>query len=239
MKKIKFLYICLCIIVVASLLVSCKKINGRGDITNKSFTIANFTSIDNNIDANIHITKSVTQSVEIVAQSNIIDNISLEVTGGNLKITFKKPAKNYDPININISMPNLSSLILSGSGNINTTNTFDSCGTVSIKISGSGNIDASFNSNTKTYSIISGSGNITLTGNSPSQDITISGSGNVHAFPFETYHSVVNLSGSGSCELSADSTLNVIISGSGNVNYKGHPVVNSTITGSGTIHNSN
>ena len=237
MKKKKFLYISLCLLAAAIIIVSC--VRGKGDVVSKTFDVESFSGIANNIDADIHITQAPTQSVEIVAQQNIIKNISLEVTDGILKIKFKKNAGHYDPININISIPTLSSLSLNGSGNMNTTNTFGSCGTVSITLSGSGNINASLNSNAKTYSTISGSGNITLTGNSPNQDITISGSGNVHAFPFKTYNSVVNISGSGDCELTADSTLNVTIRGSGNVYYKGHPVISSTITGSGTIHDSN
>jgi hypothetical protein len=238
MKKNKFVYISLCLLAATIIMVSC--VRGKGDVVSKTFDVESFSGIVNNIVGDVHITQSPTQSVEIVAQPNIIKNISLEVTDGILTIGFiKKNVHHYEPININISIPTLSSLDLRGSGNMNTINTFGSCGTVSINISGSGNIDASLNSNAKTYSTISGSGNITLTGNSPNQDITIIGSGNVHAFPFDTYHSVVSISGSGSCELTADSTLNVTISGSGNVYYKGHPAVNSTITGSGTIHDSN
>jgi hypothetical protein len=237
MKKIKFLYIILCLLAVTIIMVSC--LRGKGVVVSKTFDVESFSGIANTIDADIHIAQALAQSIEIVAQHNIINNISLEVTDGILTIKFKKEASYYDPININISIPTLSSLSLNSSGNMNTKNTFGSCRTVSINLSGSGNIDVSLNSNAKTYSTINGSGNITLTGNSPNQDITINGSGNVHASSFDTYHSMVNIDGSGSCELTADSTLNVRISGSGNVNYKGHPVINSTITGSGTIHDSN
>jgi hypothetical protein len=237
MKKMKFLYISICPVIVAFFMVSCLK--GRGDVESKTFDIESFSGITNNIDADIHITQSPTQSVEILAQPNITKNISLEVTDGILKIKFKKNVRHYKPININISIPKLSSININGSGNINTTNTFDSCGVVSLDISGSGNIDAYINANSKTYSKISGSGNITLNGNSPDQDITISGSGNIHAYTFHTEYSTVKISGSGTCELTADSTLNVTISGSGNTYYKGHPVITSDISGSGTIHDSN
>lgn len=240
MKKLKLLYINFCLLTAAALLLFSCSIRGKGDLISKTFEIVPFNGIVNNIEADIHITQAPTQTVEIVAQSNIINNISLEVTDGIMTIDFiKKNTHHFYPININISIPELSSLNLNSSGNIFTTNTFDSCGTVKINISGSGNIDAYFNANTKTYTTISGSGNLNLTGNSPDHDITIEGSGNVHTFPFYTYHTVVNIAGSGNCELTADSTLNVTISGSGNVNYKGHPVIHSTITGSGTINNSN
>ena len=237
MKTIRFLYISLCLFAATIIMVSC--VRGKGDVVSKTFDVESFSGIANNIDADIHITQAPIQSVEIVAQQNIIKNISLEVTDGILTIKFKKKASHYDPININISIPKLSSLAISGSGNMNTINTFDSCGTVSMDISGSGNIDAYLNSNSNTYTKISGSGNITLTGNSPDQDITITGSGYIHAFTFHTDNSVVKISGSGTCELKADSTLNVTISGSGDIYYKGHPIITSNITGSGTIHDAN
>jgi hypothetical protein len=73
----------------------------------------------------------------------------------------------------------------------------------------------------------------------PQQDITISGSGNVHAFDMLTHLTSVTISGSGTCEVTADSVLNVNISGSGDVYFKGYPTLNSSISGSGTIHNAN
>ena len=212
---------------------------GKGDVVSQTFEVESFSGICNSIDADIHITKSPVQSVEIVAQPNITKNISLEVTDGILNIKFKKKANHYEDININISMPELRSLAICGTGNINTTNAFDSCGTVLIDISGSGNINASFNSNSNTYTKISGSGNISLTGDSPYHDMTIEGEGNIYSFGFHTDHSVARIIGSGSCELTADSTLNVLISGSGNIYYKGHPVITSSITGEGAIHDSN
>lgn len=239
MKKVTFVLTAFCLLVAVSLLSSCG-INGKGEVVSKSFEVAPFTGVTNGIAADIHLTQAATQSVEVVAQQNIINNLSLEVEDGILNIEFiKKNVRHYEPININITLPVLSSLNISGSGNMNLTNTFDSCSSVSLNISGSGNIDAGFNASAKTYSTISGSGDINLSGFSPAHDITISGSGSIHAFPFHTYSTSVNISGSGSCELWADSTLSVVISGSGNVYYKGYPAISTTISGSGNVSNSN
>jgi hypothetical protein len=215
-------------------------IKGKGDIVIDTFIVNPFTGIANEIAADIHVTQGSVQSVEIHAQANIMNNISLKVSNGILKIGFiRDNVYRFDPIDIYITIPKLSDLIISGSGMISTTSMFDSCGTVTLAISGSGDIDADFNAFIKTHTSITGSGDITVTGMSPEHSIIISGSGNINSFPFHTKHTDVNISGSGSCELSADSTLNVVISGSGSVYYKGHPVVNSHITGSGTIHDSN
>jgi Putative auto-transporter adhesin, head GIN domain len=237
MNKFKLLSISL-LVIIASFLVSCG-MTGEGDVVDLAFETDPFSGISNYISADIHITKSNVRSVEISAQQNIINNILLEVKDGIMAITFRENVRKYTPININISIPELSTLNIYGSGSMNMTNTFDSCSIVRMGISGSGSINADLNSNSKTYSVISGSGNIYLKGSCPDQEINISGSGFIHGFLFNTNHTLVTISGSGSCEVIAENTLNVTISGSGNLFYKSHPVVQSSITGSGKIYNSN
>jgi len=238
MKKVELLFAGIFFAISAVSLVSCE-MTGEGEVINMTFETEPFTGIDNLISADIHLTKAHVRNVEIFAQQNIIDNILLEVKEGILEISFRENARNYDPININISMPELTSFNIYGSGDMNMTNSFDSCETVRLGIFGSGSIDALLISNSILYSVISGSGNIRLNGSSPSQDIRISGSGAVRAFLFNTNQSAVAISGSGYGEISVNNTLNVTISGSGNVFYKGQPVIQSTITGSGKVYNSN
>jgi hypothetical protein len=234
----KLLTIVASLLLVSSLLVSCK-IRGKGDVVTETFQMSAFSAVVNAIEADVYITNAPLQSVEIEAQQNIIDNIILEVTDGQLKIDEKKHLGKHEPIRINISVPELSSINLTGSGNMFTTNTFDSQGNISAVIIGSGNIDAKFNTQSKITTDIIGSGDIMLMGVAPQHEISISGSGNVHTFDLFTNISVVNISGSGTCELTADSLLNVTISGSGDVYFKGYPTITSNISGSGTIHNSN
>jgi len=213
---------------------------GKNDLVTKSFETEAFSGITNNISADVHITCAETQSIEISAQENIMDNFTLEVSGGVLTIDL---LNNFSPItkpiDVYISIPQFSSYCLNGSGNMETINTFDSCGAVSLEVNGSGNINASFNSNTITTTFVNGSGDVDLSGYSPNHTIRIDGSGNVNAFPFHTFHTSVNILGSGNCEVTADSTLNVTISGSGNIYYKGFPVINTNISGSGNVINSN
>lgn len=214
-------------------------LRGKGDVICKNIEIPSFTGITNETDAEINLVNGPVQTLEIVAQENIINNISLNVAGQVLTIRFKKKASHYEPIRINITIPEITSLSIPGSGNITLANTFDSCGTVTINISGSGDLDAKIASLTKVYTNISGSGNVSLNGISPEHDITISGSGNVNSFPFHTLRSTVTIPGSGTVQLQTDSTLNVTISGSGNVYYKGHPVITTHITGSGNVYDAN
>jgi len=215
-------------------------IKGKGDVVNTTFTVEDFSGITNNISADVYITRSETPAVVISAQSNITENITLDVTDGMLTIDFKrKNVRHYKPITIAVSTPQLTQIVLNGSGNIYTTSTFDSCGTASVTINGSGNINTNFNSSIKTFSTINGSGDISLSGSSPNHDIVINGSGNIHAFPFYTQNSNIRIIGSGSCQVNAQNTLNVFISGSGDVYYTGHPNITMNISGSGSVNDAN
>jgi hypothetical protein len=238
MKTTKLLTAGLCLLLASLIMVSCK-IKGKGDVVTETFQVSAFTAVDNTIEADIYLTQSPLQSVEIEAQPNIIDNITLEVTDGTLTIGEKKHLGKHEPIRININVPEISRIKLSGSGNMFTTNTFESPGNFSTVIIGSGNIDVKCNTYAKVISDIIGSGNIMLTGVAPQQEISISGSGNVHAFNMLTHITDISISGSGTCQVAADSLLNVSISGSGDVYFKGTPTISSNITGSGTIHNAN
>ncbi len=238
MKTTRLFTAALCLLLASAIVVSCK-IKGKGDVVTETFQVSAFTAVDNTIEADVYLTQAPLQSVEIEAQPNIIDNITLEVADGILTIDEKKHLGKHEPIRINISVPEIRRIILSGSGNLFTTNTFESPGNFSAVISGSGNIDAKCNTNAKVISDISGSGNIMLTGVAPQQEISISGSGNVHAFNMLTHITNISISGSGTCRVTADSLLNVSISGSGDVYFKGTPNITSNITGSGTIHNAN
>ena len=87
--------------------------------------------------------------------------------------------------------------------------------------------------------VLSGSGDIELTGISDDLDLTISGSGDFDSFGLESKIASIQITGSGSVELTVTETLNVVISGSGSVFFKGNPQLNVTITGSGQVVDAN
>ena len=213
--------------------------NFDGEPISKNFDSETFTGVSNKIGANIYLTQKEEQSIEITANENALKNLSLKVKDGILIIDSKKFKFHFDSVSIRISIPKLTSLQINGSGNISTSTFFDSCGSLKLQVNGSGNIDAFVNSDATVTSEINGSGNIYLKGKSVEFNSEIQGSGNINAFDLRVNHSTVDINGSGNCEVTADSTLNVIIRGSGNIYYKGFPVLNSKVSGSGEIHDSN
>ena len=219
-------------------LISClTEIKGSGDIVQQSIPIASFTSIDLAIDANVTLVLGEQQSVEILAQQNIIENIKTRVKSNKWVIEFEKNVRSHDPIDIIIVIPEIKGISISGSGEVYSDDYFET-DLLDLSISGSGVIDLITNTN-QTDASISGSGDIYISGTTSEQSISISGSGNYYGFNFESINCDVSISGSGNCEIFVTSNLVVSISGSGNVYYTGNPVVNSSITGSGQVIQSN
>ncbi|GHV30336.1 hypothetical protein FACS189481_4440 [Clostridia bacterium] len=82
---------------------------------------------------------------------------------------------------------------------------------------------------------INGSGSVSLDGNAENLDIKVDGSGEVSANNFKTQSAVVEIEGSGDCEVCASKSLKVDITGDGKVLYSGDPQVEKNIFGSGSV----
>ncbi|MEZ4984323.1 MAG: head GIN domain-containing protein [Saprospiraceae bacterium] len=174
------------------------------------------------------------QSVSITAQQNIIDLIETTVDGGVWKIKTAKNIYAHAPIRLNITVPYLDFVGLSGSGGIFSDGTFRHTGAVKLAISGSG--DIRFNTTaTEISGAVSGSGDIELGGTCEQLSLRISGSGDIHTLALKAEEVDVHISGSGDIRTQASESLEVAISGSGDVYYQGSPKVHSRISGSGDL----
>jgi hypothetical protein len=231
-----------CLITISSV-TSCKKdcfpSNGKGPAVTVIYSVPAFHSVRLAIDGNVHLTQGNVQKLEISAQQNILDKLSLEVVNGKLVIGFDNNCGsiNYQTLEIYITIPEVKEIGISGSGNIVTSNTIQS-NNLSFDISGSGNVTAAVQT-TSVSSNISGSGNINMSGIASIVKFTVSGSGNLRGYQLETLDADITVSGSGDVETTVENNLNVTVSGSGSVRYKGHPAVNSSISGSGSITHMN
>lgn len=70
-------------------------------------------------------------------------------------------------------------------------------------------------------------------------ELSIIGTGNFYGFPMKVRDADVNISGTGSCEITVEERLEVNIDGSGDVYYKGYPVIREHIQGSGSVRSMN
>ena len=226
-------------VVLALSLNACIKdvINGSGPQVTEQRNVSNYTAIDLQLNATIHYTEADTFSMEIIAQQNILNEISTDVNDGKLIIRLPWDTKiiSYDAITINISAPAVSDFTISGSGNIFSSNMLHVLNS-DFNISGSGKIAITSIETNDIDARISGSGKLEVNGgNSTNADITISGSGNADIENVLCEHVKTTTSGSGDCRVYASNTLDVKISGSGKVYYAGNPTITKNISGSGKL----
>lgn len=212
-------------------------VRGDGPVVSEEISMRDFDGVDLRISADVYIRQGAEQKVVIEGQRNIIDEIETSVNNGVWKIETDRCIRNHDDLRIYITVPDVTLLRLSGSGNIISENTLV-VNDIELTISGSGTIDAALDAD-DINAKISGSGDIILEGAGDALVLNISGSGDFRAFNLDLNSANVTISGSGDVDVTVSDELNVHISGSGDVRYKGTPQVDARITGSGRVVNAN
>jgi hypothetical protein len=82
---------------------------------------------------------------------------------------------------------------------------------------------------------VSGAGNGKLSGQTKQLSIEVSGAGKVAAPTLVADAATIEISGAGSADMHAVTTLKVRVSGAGTVKYSGNPQVSPTISGAGGV----
>lgn len=231
--------ILLAIVIVITLQVTGNLLTGKitgesGKIISKSYDVSNFENINLIGRGNIFLTQGEQYSVRIQADENIIERLEVEVEGDTLKIGDTGFLLfNINPIKIYVTMPEIESVRIGGSGSIQNQNVINS-EDLSLIIDGSGKINMELNVDKLSTKIL-GSGSAIYLGKADEHNIRIEGSGSIKAFELTNKITKINIIGSGSTQVSPSETLNIKISGSGSVKYKGSPTIDQSISGSGSI----
>jgi len=205
----------------------------RGSVISEEISLDSFDGISFDVAGNVYLRQDSVQKVVVETYQNIILGLSRNVRDGIWNIRFIECFDRYDKFDVYISVPDLNSVVLSGSGNILGDGPFETSA-MNVSILGSGNITMEVYCESVDAEI-TGSGNISLSGQANSSECFIGGSGSIMALNLETEICEVSIPGSGNSDVFVNDQLDVQISGSGSVRYRGNPNVNSTITGSGSV----
>lgn len=208
-------------------------ISGQGPVVEQELAVASFERISLGVSANVYVKRGDRQTVTVEGQQNIIDNLRPEVDDKTWRIRFDRPVRRSQGLKIYITLPYLSGARISGSGNIQSEDSWTAAEFQS-GISGSGNLNVRVQAQ-ELSAKVSGSGNMQLGGTADHFYVQISGSGNVRAQEVAAKHCQVRISGSGDAKVDVAEQLEVRISGSGDVSYSGRPRVSSKISGSGDL----
>jgi hypothetical protein len=155
------------------------------------------------------------QSVVVRGDGNLLDRVTTDVQSGTLVVA-NTPGSftTNSPMSVAVTIPTLSALTLSGSGNI----VVDGVKAESLTVS------------------LPGSGTLTGSGSAMRLDVTVSGSGTVQFTQLVANDVRAIVSGSGSIFVTATKGLDASVSGSGAILYTGNPQdVTKSVTGTGAI----
>jgi len=204
------------IAITAIAIASCSKdeYTGSGNTISEFRDVNLFSKISSEGTFVVNISQGPTQSLEILADDNIISRVRTTVSDGRLKIYLEDGNYKNTFLEANITVADLNEIKNDGTGDI-TVFELQSSGTMEIE-----NI---------------GTGNIAVAGYTDNLNIFNVGSGTINCAEFMAANVEIRIEGSGDCEVYCTESLNVSIEGSGNVYYKGSPSVTIDISGSGQL----
>lgn len=187
---------------------------GSGTVAAQLRTVGQFSRIDLTGSSSVTVATGGRQSIVVHADSNLIGRVTTRVVGDTLVIGTTGSFTTRIPMSVEVSVPSLTTLTLSGSGQISASGI--SVPSLNVTLSGSGTLNAS--------------------GTAAQLEVTLSGSGQAELSQLAArdVHAVV--AGSGLIRVTATASLNAAVPGEGAIVYGGDPPqVTTSITGTGAV----
>lgn len=209
-------------------------LRGNGDLVTETRDEKDFDGIDASIPGKVVVLSGAEFQVKVQVEENLLPYLKTEVKSGDLHIYFSRNVRDVDNLVVTVTLPELASVHLSGSGEIVANDAFAGH-SLDLNVSGSGFLEMNNLDYNEVSLGLSGSGNVDLGGEAIKLEASISGSGHLDALSFPVKVADIQLSGSGSAKVDVAEKLTAHISGSGEVLYEGNPVVDADISGSGRV----
>lgn len=215
-------------------------VRGSGNLTAESRPVSGFNAIRLDGAGRLVITQGTTESLEIQAEDNLINELTSQVEGSTLVLGYqdrpwRKSVIPTRPIVYNLVVTDLAKLTLNGAGDFDLQSLQTEA--LVLEINGAGNfkiVDLTADS----LSInLAGTGSITVSGVVSKQEVILDGAGGYQAGDLQTRSTTIEINGLGSGTVWVTETLDISITGGGSVSYYGSPNVTQEITGLGDVKN--
>ncbi len=201
------------VVLLAAFVTGCQE--SPGNVVSESRNVSGFEEVELQGVGNLSIEQTGSESLMVEAEEDVLPKLRTEVVNNRLILGPKANTslQTTQPINYKLSVKDLQTL----------------------RVSGSGDIEAESISTDKLAVTISGAGNVSMSGQADSQQIDISGVGNYQAEDLESKEVKIDISGSGSAIVNVSDELDAEVSGAGSVEYIGDPIVNQEVSGAGRV----
>ena len=213
-----------------------KRVKGNGNITTKTVNVGSYDGVRGVGSMDVHLERGTEGTIQVTTDDNIQEYVIIEVKDDILVVRLKKNSNVSTRKGIHVTVPfeSISSVSLTGSGDVDTKDTIDSP-EFTARVTGSGDVRLDINTG-KLDAKVTGSGDIMLRGKAVDTEIRVSGSGDFKGESLESDNTDVSVSGSGDARVTAYKSLRARVAGSGDIRYKGSPDTSDTkVSGSGSI----
>jgi Putative auto-transporter adhesin, head GIN domain len=188
-------------------------LQGSGVAATQPRVLPRFSSLDLTGSNKVTVDVGGRQSVVVHADGNLIRDVTTRVVAGTLVIGTTGSFTTRSPMSVDVSLPALAAVKLSGNGVISV-----------IGIDGP-----------RLIVTLSGSGALYASGTATQLDVTVSGSGLAQLDNLVARDVRAVVAGSGLIRVTATALLNAAVPGTGAIIYSGNPQVTSSITGTGAV----
>ena len=214
---------------------SCASVSGNGNVREEKRDLSEIQSIKTSGSIDVEI-KNGDYSLVVQDDENLIHYVVTDIDNGVLNIHYKNGYSIMnDHAKVFVTVPTLSKLATSGSGDISSDGVIKNSNQIEINTSGSGDINVSVDA-PSIQATGSGSGNISISGRTKDLQCKVSGSGDINCAGLKSENAEIRVSGSSDVHVFASVSLKVNVSGSGDVYYGGNPASPEIhISGSGTV----
>jgi len=200
------------------------------DKVTKTFNFKDFTSVDVSSGMYLNVTQSDSYSIEIKADESDFKYLEVEKDGETLKIYFHKSFfsffKRHNKVEINITMPALKGLDLSGGSNANI-KMDNSSKSFSADLSGGSYLEGNLTCGDVSFDF-SGGSSANLTGNGKDVKLEGSGGSKFKLKDFSVDNVNADLSGGSHATVTMNGTLNTEQSGGSRITYYGNMTLGQT-----------
>ena len=188
-------------------------IKGSGVEETKTFDVEAFEQVRFSGSGEYNVKVGEEQSVTITLDDNLMEFVECNVENGKLKISVTESYSTSNGMKIDITVPKLSGVEVSGAGTANITNYEGE----KLKIE------------------VSGAATIIAEGTVDSLDVEASGACGLKLVDLVAKNCTVDMSGAGTAKVNVTEKLSANISGVGSVKYKGDPTIEEEISGIGSV----
>ncbi len=210
-------------------------LSGNGDVVTRELRVSGFDAVSFGGSGILRFHRAPAHRVVVTLDSNLQESFRAERRGSTLELGFQPGTlvHDYTKLEIDVYLPDLAGLTLSGSAEAALLDVFRGDG-FQVTISGSGRLIGELRMD-KIRVTLSGSGKVELGGEADRLEADISGAGVIQASRLAVRSARAGLTGLGFLDIRVRDDLDIRLSGAGRVRYFGDPAVKSSITGSGIV----